>query len=200
MKRAYDYVNESRDLYKELKDTHKSELTKNKFKYSLMKNLRDKIFNTVIAEAKNKNTEEDLNYVIQNFKLSSEIKKEIYLLRNTAALETAKLLNSYADYAKIYENYERRDFTRYSPEVVDDVDLGLFETFVAENGYKLDKFKDAHPKSPFASGSTAGKFVEAYKAGKPEVLEAFAEKYSGGSLANIAQKKAQMMRSGKYPW
>ena len=70
MKRAFDYVNEARDKHKELKDSQKAELTKNKFKYSLMKNLREQILDTVIAEAKNKNTEEDLNYVIQNFKLA----------------------------------------------------------------------------------------------------------------------------------
>gem|GEM_PF-1084976 len=194
MKRAFDYVSEARDMHKELKDSQKADLTKNKFKYSLMKNLRDQILNTVIAEAKEKNTEEDLNYVIQNFKLSSELRKEIYLLRNTAALETAKLLNTYADYAKIYENYERRDFTRYSPEVSDEVDLGLFEAYVAENGYKLDKFKKTHPQSPFSSGSTADKFIVAYKTGKAETLEAFAKTYSGNTLADIATIKVQMMR------
>ncbi len=194
MKRAFDYVSEARDTHKELKDSQKADLTKNKFKYSLMKNLRDQILNTVIMEAKEKNTEEDLDYVLQNFKLSSEPRKEIYLLRNTAALENAKLLNTYADYAKIYENYERKDFTRYSPEVADEVDLGLFEAYVAENGYKLDKFKDAHPQSPFSSGSTADKFIVAYKTGKAETLEAFAKTYSGNTLADIANIKVQMMR------
>jgi len=197
MKLAYDYVNESRDLYKEVSDKQKAELTANKFKYTPIKALREQILNTVVTEAKNKNTEEDLSYVAQNFKLPLETKKEIYLLRNTAALETAKLLNSYADYAKIYENYERKDFTRYSPDVTDEVDLKLFESFVAENGYnKLGKFKEAHPKSPFSSGSTADKFIEASKVGTPEAFEAFAEKYKGNSLADIAQMKAQLMRGG----
>jgi len=197
MKLAYEYVNESRDMYKELKDKQKKELTANKFKYTPIKALRDQILTTVITDAKNKNTEEDLNDVIQNFKLSFEVKKEMYRMRNTAALETAKLLNSYADFAKIYVNYERKDFTRYTPELADEIDLRLFESFVAEEGYdNLDKFKEAHSKSPFVSGSTVDKFIAASKEGKPEALEAFAEKYKGNSLADIAKKKAELMRDG----
>ncbi len=200
MKRAFDYVNEARDIHKELKDSQKAELSKNKFKYSLMKSLRDQILTSAILEAKSKNTEEDLNYVIQNFKLPSESKKEVYLLRNAAALNTARLLNSYADYAKIYENYERRDFTRYSPEVAHEVDLRLFEAYVAENGYRPDEFKDAHPKSPFVSGINAvGKFREASKTGKPQALEAFAKEYSSNALAPLALKKAQILRDGNKP-
>ncbi len=196
LKRAYDYASESRTLYRELKSKQKAAFTAKKFKYSPIKNLRDQILTIVITDAQNKNTPEAYDDVIQNFKLTSEDKKEIYGFRNGAALSAVKSPGSYADYAKIYETYERKEFTRYSPEIADELDLKLFEAFVAEKGYDLDKFKEAHPKSPFSSGSTTDKFVAATKEASAAALEKFATENASSSLARIARKKADAM-SGK---
>lgn len=196
MKLAYDYASESRTLYRELKSKQKENLTAKKFKYSRIKGLRDQILTIAITDAQNKNTAESFDYIIQNFKLTLEDKKEIYGLRNGAALKTAKSLNSYSDYAKIYETYERKTFTRYTPDLADEVDLRLFEAFVKEEGYEnLDKFKEAYPKSPFASsGSTVDKFIAATKEDSAEAFEKFADQNPSSSLARIARKKIKLMR------
>ncbi len=195
LKQAYDYATESRDMYKELSSKQKETLKENGLKYRPIKTLRDDILITVVNNAKNENTEEALNYAIQNFKLSYESRKEMYRLRNGAALDVARQKDSYEGYSKLFTDYERKEFTRYTPDISDEAELLLFESFIAEQGYdNLDKFKEAHPKSPFVRGGVMSAFIKALKENTAESLERFAEANEGSPMQTLALKKATLLR------
>ncbi len=193
--RAYDYAVEGTSLYRGLNSKQKSKLRASGWKYKNLLNIKNKIAEEVIGNAKSKNTEVAYDEVLQNFKLKYNDRNDLYRLRNAAVLEAARVGDTYADYTKIYEKYPRKDFTRYTSDIAAMVDLLLFERYVEENGYDdLKKFKEAHPKSSFAKDGGFNAFIEANKKGTTAAFEAFFSDNSRSRLIPIAKEKHQQLK------
>lgn len=193
--RAYVYAAEGTSLYRGLNSKQKSKLRASGWKYRNLLDVKNKISEEVIGNAKSKNTETAYTEVLQNFKLKYADRDELYRLRNAAVLEAARLGDTYADYAEIYEKYPRKDFTRYTSDIAAMVDLLLFERYVGENGYdNLEQFKEAHPKSYFAKDGGFNAFIEANKKGTIAAFDAFFLDNSKSRLIPIAKKKYRQLK------
>ncbi len=188
--RAHTYAVESTRLYRELNSKQKKKLRDTGWKYRDLLDLKTNILANAIEDAKRQHTETAFTELLQNFNLKYTEKKECYRLRNAMALDKASVGDTYADYAKIYEKYPSKEFVRYTPDIANEIDLRLFEHFIAENGYdNLQQFKEAHPKSPFATDGSLDEFIEADKKGTAAAFLGFLGRHPYTPLTPIAEQK-----------
>ncbi len=193
--RAHTYSIEGVNIYRELNSKQKKKLRDIGWKYKDLRELKTNILTAAIADAKSQNTEVAFTELLENFKLKYTEKKVCYRSRNVLIVNAAHEGGTYADYAKIYEKYPSKEFTRYTPDIAAEIDLLLFDSFIAENGYEnLAQFKKAHPKSSFANDGSLDQFIEADKKGTRAAFGGFLAKYPNNPLTPIAEKKYRYLK------
>lgn len=156
--KAYSYIRQCTDLYRDAKDKEKSEWKELGITSGTLRQKREAIFSDAVSNAEQTATAAAFEALLENFKLTYQQKITIIQRRNELAFADAVAMEKLTAMEQFLEKYSQ-DIQRYTPELRARADREIFELYLSEHGWAgFATFRSTYPRNIFATDKSAAVF------------------------------------------